>query len=191
MPAQQSSVRLVELGPRMTLDLIKIEEGLMDGEVMYHKLVTKTDEEKKAIRLAREKRKKEKEKRRKEQEKNVKSKMMEKEKHKQRSLKGMRKVNQDEEEEEEDDDDAKYFEEEVGQKPESDLFDTSGKTGQKRRRKMSSGRDSVPNIKRFRKDKKKRERNVFNNQGVGPNFNKKMKNVGPKVVANKFKRKRK
>lgn len=68
---QQSSVRLVELGPRLTLDLIKIEEGLLDGEVLYHKLVEKTDEEKKAIREARERRTKEKERRRKEQAKNV------------------------------------------------------------------------------------------------------------------------
>ena len=35
----------------MRLELIKIEEGLQDGEVLYHKLQTKTEEEKKAIRL--------------------------------------------------------------------------------------------------------------------------------------------
>jgi ribosome biogenesis protein SSF1/2 len=47
---QSSAVRLVELGPRIRLELIKIEEGLQDGEVLYHKLQTKTEEEKKAIR---------------------------------------------------------------------------------------------------------------------------------------------
>ena len=35
----------------MRLELIKIEEGLQDGEVLYHKLQTKTEEEKKAIRF--------------------------------------------------------------------------------------------------------------------------------------------
>ena len=47
---QSSAVRLIELGPRIRLDLIKIEDGLQDGEVLYHKLQSKTDEEKKAIR---------------------------------------------------------------------------------------------------------------------------------------------
>ena len=86
----QSSVRLVELGPRMTLELIKIEEELHEGEVLYHKLVEKTEEEKKAIRAAREKRKKEKERRRKEQEKNVKKKAEAKEEHKKKSIEGMK-----------------------------------------------------------------------------------------------------
>ena len=75
----------------MTLKLLKIEEGLHDGEVLYHRLVEKTDAEKKAIRAAREKRKKEKEARRREQEKNVKRKRDEKEAHKEKSLKGMNK----------------------------------------------------------------------------------------------------
>jgi len=55
-----SSVRLVELGPRMTLRLVKIEEGLLDGEVLHHEFVEKTDEEKKAIKEKREKAKREK-----------------------------------------------------------------------------------------------------------------------------------
>ena len=32
MAAQKSSVRLVELGPRITMELLKIEEGMLDGE---------------------------------------------------------------------------------------------------------------------------------------------------------------
>ncbi len=88
VPQQRSSIRLVELGPRMTLELIKVEEGLLEGEVLYHRFVSKTEEEKKAIRAAREKRKKEKERRRKEQDDNVKRKEREKEAHKEKSLKG-------------------------------------------------------------------------------------------------------
>merc|ERR1712107_712124 len=65
-----SSVRLVELGPRMSLKLVKIEEGLFDGEILHHEFVGKTEEEKKEMRERREKRKREKEKLKKEQEKN-------------------------------------------------------------------------------------------------------------------------
>lgn len=45
MPAQKSAVRLVELGPRIRLQLIKIEEGILEGEVMFHEFVKKSDAE--------------------------------------------------------------------------------------------------------------------------------------------------
>uniref|UniRef100_L7MAH0 Putative rna-binding protein n=1 Tax=Rhipicephalus pulchellus TaxID=72859 RepID=L7MAH0_RHIPC len=67
---QQSSVRMVELGPRMKLKLVKIEEGLMTGEVMYHAFIQKTPEEIKALRERRLELKKLKEKRKQEQEEN-------------------------------------------------------------------------------------------------------------------------
>lgn len=34
---EQRAVRLQEIGPRLTLDLIKIENGMCGGEVLYHK----------------------------------------------------------------------------------------------------------------------------------------------------------
>ncbi|CAM9431908.1 unnamed protein product [Choristocarpus tenellus] len=43
--AQKSSIRLQELGPRLTLELMKVERGLCEGEVLYHSYVTKTKEE--------------------------------------------------------------------------------------------------------------------------------------------------
>ena len=51
MPVLTSSLfsRLTEIGPRMTLKLFKIEEGICDGPVLYHKYIHKTEEEKKAI----------------------------------------------------------------------------------------------------------------------------------------------
>lgn len=67
---QQSSVRMVELGPRMKLKLVKIEEGLMTGEVMYHAFIQKTPEQIKALRERRLELKKLKEKRKQEQEEN-------------------------------------------------------------------------------------------------------------------------
>lgn len=42
----QSAIRLSELGPRLTLQLIKIEEGLLNGEVLFHDLIYKSEEEK-------------------------------------------------------------------------------------------------------------------------------------------------
>ena len=72
------------------MELIKIEEELHEGEVLYHKLVEKTEAEKKAIKKAREKRKREREHRRKEQEKNVRKKEDAKEEHKKKSIEGMK-----------------------------------------------------------------------------------------------------
>lgn len=43
--AQQSSIRLAEIGPRLSMKLLKIEQGLCEGEVLYHSLVAKTEAE--------------------------------------------------------------------------------------------------------------------------------------------------
>lgn len=67
---QQSAIRMVELGPRMKLKLVKIEEGLMTGEVMYHAFVQRSPEELKALRARRLELKRIKEKRKREQEQN-------------------------------------------------------------------------------------------------------------------------
>ena len=187
LPQEQSSVRLVELGPRINMKLIKIEEGLFDGEVMYHSHVKKTEEEKKAIRISLEKRKKEKEKRQKEQALNVKKKEDEKLKNKKKSLAGMQKnlklpeevpkgfeglktkdPNAEEEEEivgndKSDDDDEEYFRKEVGQAPDKDLFD---------KRRSSSSRDV-----RF---KKKRKINTTGGGGSSAKFSKFNKDGGGK-----------
>ncbi|SPQ98218.1 unnamed protein product (mitochondrion) [Plasmodiophora brassicae] len=43
--SQQSAIRLQEIGPRMTMQLLKIEEGLCSGPVIYNRFVNKTPEE--------------------------------------------------------------------------------------------------------------------------------------------------
>jgi len=222
---QQSSVRLVELGPRMKLQLVKIEEGLLDGEVLYHEFVEKTDEEKKVIKEKRLKRKKEKEQRRRDQERNVKKKEKEKELNKNRSLEGMQKkeakekswqgekITEFKKEQEQlgetvdlgdtekyvsSDDDEEWFEKEVGEKPEKDLFSGSssskafdgGKSFNKRynkkdntkggeKRKVFKGRNSGDGTNKRegirdkdKKGKKKRPTKIFNSDGVGPNYKK-------------------
>ena len=49
--------RLTELGPRLTLQLVKVEEGICEGEVMFHQFVQKTDEEMKLQQAMRIKKK--------------------------------------------------------------------------------------------------------------------------------------
>lgn len=42
---QRVSIKLHEVGPRMNLTLVKVEEGVCNGATLYHALVTKTEEE--------------------------------------------------------------------------------------------------------------------------------------------------
>ncbi|KAM5473488.1 rRNA-binding ribosome biosynthesis protein [Microsporum audouinii] len=68
---EKRAVKLVELGPRMKLKLMKVEEGLCGGRVMWHDYVTKTREEAQKLDASWEKKRKEKELRRKIQKENV------------------------------------------------------------------------------------------------------------------------
>ncbi|EXJ75412.1 uncharacterized protein A1O5_02108 [Cladophialophora psammophila CBS 110553] len=68
---EKRAVKLVELGPRMRLRMVKVEEGICEGRVMWNEFVTKTREEEKALEEKWEKKRQEKESRRKEQKENV------------------------------------------------------------------------------------------------------------------------
>ncbi|OAD58798.1 Protein Peter pan [Eufriesea mexicana] len=146
----KSAIKLSELGPRLTLELIKVEDGLLDGEVLYHEYIQKSEEEKLLIKKKREKKKKLKEKRKKIQEENTKKKELQKQEHKEKSLKGMQKKKESEillqkiakesvEENNIEDDDAQYYRDEVGEEPDKDLF--ARKIGEKRPKKF------IPNYK--------------------------------------------
>ncbi|KAJ8970383.1 hypothetical protein NQ314_001251 [Rhamnusium bicolor] len=88
----KSAIRLSELGPRLTLQLIKIEDGLLDGEVLYHDLIQKTEQEREEIKKRREiKKLNVKEKKEKIQEANKRAKEKTKQEQKERTLKGMQK----------------------------------------------------------------------------------------------------
>ena len=78
LKANQSAIRLTEIGPRMTLELVKIEEGLCDGEVLYHNHVSKTVAEVAELRVRNTEKKRLKEQRKREQEANVERKQSEK-----------------------------------------------------------------------------------------------------------------
>jgi ribosome biogenesis protein SSF1/2 len=48
--SQKSALKLVELGPRLRLKLVKVERGMASGDVMYHAYVHKTPEEIKELK---------------------------------------------------------------------------------------------------------------------------------------------
>jgi ribosome biogenesis protein SSF1/2 len=49
--AQQSSMKLSEIGPRITMELFKVEKGLSEGDVLFHKYEQKTVAEASALKV--------------------------------------------------------------------------------------------------------------------------------------------
>ncbi|XP_012921370.1 suppressor of SWI4 1 homolog isoform X1 [Heterocephalus glaber] len=144
MRAQQSAVRLTEIGPRMTLQLIKIQEGVGEGSVLFHSFVHKTEEELQAMLAAKEEKLQLKAQRQEQQAQNVQRKLEQRAAHKKKSLAGMKRPragadgDSDAEdpgvpleaegpsrrwqEEEEEEDEAEYFRQAVGEEPDEDMF---------------------------------------------------------------------
>lgn len=173
MPSQQSAVRLTEIGPRMTLQLIKIEEGMGEGNVLYHSIISKTEDEIQEILKRKEAHMKEKEERRKKQEQNVAQKKEKLDENKKRSLEGMKKKKTEPEEDSEvedpgmqdehavaveSDDDAEYYRQAVGEEPDEDMFlsgkkrrNTEKSHGPAKKRKMSPGKSSKERDSKFPK----------------------------------------
>ncbi|KAI8144861.1 Brix domain-containing protein [Fennellomyces sp. T-0311] len=115
----QRAVRLQELGPRLTLDLIKVENGLCGGEVLYHKYVRKSKQEILENERKRQKIKEDKAQRKLAQDANVERKQKEKEEHKLRT--GKRKHDDDADEENEKEDNEGYEEDVVDDNAELSL----------------------------------------------------------------------
>ncbi|KAK3511853.1 hypothetical protein QTP70_025970 [Hemibagrus guttatus] len=159
MRAQQSAVRLTEIGPRMTLKLVKIVEGMGEGNVLYHSVVTKSEAEIREILKRKEARLKEKAERRRKQEQNVALKKDRRDENKKRSLEGMKRKQQqegtvsddsevedpgmqeDQPEAEESEDEAEYYRQAVGEEPDEDMFPTA-------KRKRAPGKSLMPFKKR-------------------------------------------
>ncbi|XP_038143905.1 suppressor of SWI4 1 homolog [Cyprinodon tularosa] len=163
MPSQQSAVRLTEIGPRMTLQLVKIQEGMGDGNIIYHSMISKTEEEIQEILKRKEAKMKEKENRRKTQEENVAKKKEKREENKKKSLEGIKKKRAEAEEDSEvedpgmqdqaaaveSDDDVEYYRQAVGEEPDEDMFPGAKKRRRSdksqerpRKRKLSAGKTS-------------------------------------------------
>lgn len=68
---QKLAVKPVELGPRLKLRMVKVEEGVCEGRVMWHEFVQKSKTEQKELDAKWEQRRKEKEERRRQQRENV------------------------------------------------------------------------------------------------------------------------
>jgi ribosome biogenesis protein SSF1/2 len=68
---EKRAVKLVELGPRIKMRMVKVEEGVCEGRVMWHEFVTKSKAEEKELENKWTKRREEKEQRKKEQRENV------------------------------------------------------------------------------------------------------------------------
>jgi ribosome biogenesis protein SSF1/2 len=188
---EKSALRLKELGPRLTLSLIKIEQEMSGGQVLYHAYKSRTPEEIEALRTRKAKEKKLKMQRKKTQEDNVKKKKAEVKAAKRAA--GVE-VSDDEVEEpksgvtnDEDveDDDYQWYKQEVGSAPESGLFGDRMKRGhegrekrerpQKRPKKdVTSGEDSADKKPLSRGAKKK----AFEDKKK--NFGGKIKRSGPK-----------
>lgn len=75
---QKKAIKLQELGPRMTLRLTKVEEGLCGGKILWHEYISKSKEEQKQQDKAWEVKNKEKAERRRIQKENVERKKKEK-----------------------------------------------------------------------------------------------------------------
>jgi len=129
--AEDAAVKLIEVGPRMRLSLLKIEDGFCDGEVLYHAHISKDPEEAAAQRAEMNRRRAEKQARKEQQRENVNRK-----KHPRVST--MRAEGADDVDGEghpldsvkqdndglwsDDDDDDAYYREQVGEAPETGTF---------------------------------------------------------------------
>ncbi|SCV02809.1 LAMI_0H03158g1_1 [Lachancea mirantina] len=83
---KKKAVKLTEVGPRLTLKLLKIEEGICSGKVLHHEYVKKTSGEIRALEKRHAAKQRLKEQRKKEQEANIARKKEVKDAKKQRKL---------------------------------------------------------------------------------------------------------
>ena len=127
---QQRAIKLIEIGPRIEMKLIKIEKDLCGGEVVYHSYLKKTPEEIKIMNEERARKQKEKEARRRQQEINVERKKKEKEEHR-RITSGKPADSEDDADGDDEfdetvsksnktdevDDDVEYYRQELGEEP--------------------------------------------------------------------------
>ncbi|KAK8443183.1 rRNA-binding ribosome biosynthesis protein [Candidozyma auris] len=83
---RKRAIKLTELGPRLSMNLVKIEDAMIGGKTIYHSRITKSKSEIAEMEKRHQKRKQEKAERRKEQMANVEAKKAKKEAKKARKL---------------------------------------------------------------------------------------------------------
>ncbi|XP_055587261.1 protein Peter pan-like [Uranotaenia lowii] len=159
----KSSLRLHEIGPRITMRLMKIEEDLLTGEVLYHDYLQKDAVEVEEMRKKRAAKKRLKEQRQRKQEDDKKKKEIAKIEHKAKTSGGKlnehdQKLLRDAQEaigEESDEDDTKYYKDAVGEAPEQELF--QGQSGNRKRPFIPKGSNYSLKPKKPRLDKKRKD----------------------------------
>jgi len=114
----KKKVRLSEIGPRLTMQLIKIEEKVFEGDIHYHKFVNKTEEEKEESRNRKIEKELLKAQRKAEQERNIEKKKAKMEIETQ-EIYGTKVYSDDDSVSM---DDADWYRKEVGREPERDTF---------------------------------------------------------------------
>ena len=132
--SQKVSIKLVEIGPRISMSLLKVEEGLCDGATLFHALVHKTDDEAQETAARLEARKQLKEERRRAQNENVERKRKVQEEKAERRKRRRMVGSADEGHADDDDisnaqrdedidevDDAEWYRMEVGEEPDAEL----------------------------------------------------------------------
>lgn len=117
MENNKSAIRLHEIGPRLTIELSKIQDDLFKGNVLYHNSIVKSEEELAELKKKWAEKKRQKELRKKAQADNVERKQQEKDEHKARSMAGAAKKFRNDPDQEAIDDDAAYYREELGEEP--------------------------------------------------------------------------
>ncbi|KAI5303047.1 hypothetical protein KEM56_000089 [Ascosphaera pollenicola] len=120
---EKRAVKLTEIGPRMKLRLIKVEEGMCSGKVMWHAFVKKSAKENKEMESMWNQRNKEKEERRRVQKENVERKRQEKAKA--RAASGATGEDDDEDEDMQDD----WFSDEFDEDDQENEGDEEGSDG--------------------------------------------------------------
>lgn len=157
----KSALRLHEIGPRVTMRLMKIEEDLLTGEVLYHDYIQKNAVEVEELRKKRAAKKRLKEQRKQKQEENKKKKDIKKVEHKAKTSGGSiterdKQLLKDAEEaigDQSDEDDTRYYEDAIGEVPEKELFE--GQSGTRKRPFIPKGANYSLKPKKPRLDKKK------------------------------------
>ncbi|XP_036315306.1 suppressor of SWI4 1 homolog isoform X4 [Pipistrellus kuhlii] len=159
-----SSSLSLQIGPRMTLQLIKIQEGVGEGDVLFHSFVHKTEEELQAILAAKEEKLRLKAQRQDQQAQNVQRKKEQREAHRKKSLAGMKRTraeadgDSDAEDpgappeadragQQEEEDEAEYFRQAVGEEPDEDMFPNA------RRRRSTRPPSKKQRLKQRRPDR--------------------------------------
>lgn len=185
--SQKNAVKLQEIGPRMTMQLVKVEEGLCSGAIMFHEYVKKTSEEISALKESKEKREGLRKQRRAEQEANVRKKELLKQSQRARSKTNRNEVKDTNLEggvvAADDVDDADWYRQEVGQEPDAEFM-----TGMKRRSQTHAGiRLKKPQKQAQKKSKfNKAETSSTKERKGAPTkvgFNKKGKGVAHEILS--------